>query len=227
MKNTEKKYNITKNNIKKILITTQIAATTLFISLVLPTIKNSTNDSNNLKIEQEQDNEIINNENTKTNKNEMIAEKFTDYKGIYDNIYVKKYKETNDDNFDKKFSKIYHESLLKIGDKEYKIDDLDIRHTINGTTHFVINGYNHYDIFTQEEFYDDEDYFAAFRDSTIFYNMYKDGVINSTEITLTYDMLKPYKENWTPSNHTEIKRLYVEKITSQEYQEAIKKIKKW
>ncbi len=197
LKNTDDTYNVlNKNDLKRFSVAIGITCTSLFISLIQPKEVKATENSS--KIE--------------TNYNSG-----RDY---YYQIYDKIYQNLDLNSFDSRLIDIYQNGTIIIDEKEYPLERLRVRHTENGNTHFILSGDNHLDVYTKEKFDDKVDFVCPFRDSTIFFNMYQDGIITSDKINLSKEDMEKYSSDWTPDTHVGIPRLMAERETNKIYRKG-------
>lgn len=146
-----------------------------------------------------------------------LREKYASGRDYYFHIYAKIYNNLDLDSFDSKFMEIYRDGIIVIDEKEYPLEKLRVRHTQNGITHFILSGNNHLDVYTKERFDDNIDFVCPFRDSTMFFNMYKDGIISSVRINLGKDVMEKYSNGWIPDTHVGIPRLMAEREANKIY----------
>ena len=194
LKNTDGTYKVlNKKILKRVSLFAGISCTSLFVSLMQPKEVKTTD--NNVKVEA----------NYNSDRDYYIK--------IYDEIY----QSLDLNSFDSKFMDIYQNGIIVVDGKEYPLEDLRVRHAENGTTHFVLFEDNFFDVYTKEKFNDKIDFFCSFRDSTIFFDMYKDGIITSDKINLSKEDMEKYSTDWVPDTHVGIPRLMAERETSKIY----------
>lgn len=200
MKNTDKNYKIINKKIgKRIAVTSEITLT----GLLLVSFKNNSVqfDRNNYS------SDIVSSENdsnhsTSINKEDAYHRYYKIYNEIIQNLNIHQ--------FDDKFLDIYNNGIIVIDGREYPIEKLRLRHLESGITHFTFPGKNHVDVFTGEYFDGREDAVCPFRNSSIFYQMYQDGSIQSKQIIVNKDIFQTYAKDWDKTIHTETPKLKAE-----------------
>ena len=156
-----------------------------------------------------------------TNQEEYYGNDARDY---YFSIYEKIYKELNMEEFDSKFIDLYNNGIILEDEKEYPLEEVRVkRNSTNNEIHFILLDDFQKDIITGNTIESIETgYWPAFRDTTIFYEMYKDGKFKENKITLDEEVLE-YAKDWNGEIHTEIPRLKAEKETNEIYKKTYKR----
>ena len=196
--NTNNDYTIKKKkNIQKKYLAGGIIISSLFISLA------TTNLSRNI---------VNNNDNIKTER-ELGEEKYN----YYSKKYLEALKELNNKEYDDKFLDIYSNGKYIINGKEYNTKEIYIVQAGDNSIHLLGPESNDIDILTGKTFDQKRKTIMCFREASIFYEMYKAGIINDTTINIDNNTLKQYISNWDGKEHYETQELEAEKKAHDAY----------
>lgn len=187
MKNTEKKVNIKQKNILRNKVF--IGGVGVFALLSGITI-------NKLK-----SNDIIEGE-----------EKY----GYYSSIYLSSIQNLDLDYFDNDFIRLYKKDKYLIGNKEYLSSSVYIVKNKDASVYLIKAGENTTDILTDQEKEYDRESICLFKDSTVFYNMYANGLIDK-EMKLDPVQIQSYIQKWDGKKHDKTPELYAEKKASEAF----------
>lgn len=205
MKNTEKEYKIKQSKkLKRILVGTGISVTAL--CLVYITQKDD--------LKQEKESTTI---ETEANKDTINCNGRDEYM----RMYMENMKELEQKEYDLNFREIYKQSndmKLIIDEEELPIKSVFIASADDGNDHLLIAGENKTDILTKKPIEGRNDYYT-FRDSSMFYQMYKDGIINNNEIRISKEKMQEYLTNWDHEINDGIQEIEAKYKTNEEYRE--------
>lgn len=188
MNNTNKKYKIIKNNsINKKYIIGGVLVTTLFISCAKP---------NNIKKEYDLGQEQYN---------------------YYSTEYMNAINNMNESEFDNNFINIYKNGTYTINNQKYEINTIYISKLKDGSVHIYKAGENNYDIINSNEFYEKKKVVCCFRDSSVFFKLYEDGVFTNENIEIDNQILQDYINEWDSTKHTKLPELKADSEASKKY----------
>ena len=141
------------------------------------------------------------------------SEEYSYYSGKY-----LEYLNTNTDEFDLNFDFIYKNAKYIYNDKEYKGTSIYIVEYDDNTTHLVDANNNMVDLLTEEKITAKRIKMSLFKESSLFYELYKNGIINNNEIELSKEYIE-YIKNWNGERHRETKDLMAEEYASNAFKE--------
>jgi len=139
--------------------------------------------------------------------------------GYYSIAYINALKQLNVKDYDEAFIDIYKNGHFNIDGTEYGIAELYLSETQDGNIYLIKAGENKTDILSKTDFNSKRLTIVDLRDSSIFYKMYKAGIIKDKEIKLTIEQLKEYINEWDKKRHYEIPELKAKKEASAKFQE--------
>ena len=116
------------------------------------------------------------------------SEEYSYYSGKY-----LEYLNTNTDEFDLNFDFIYKNAKYIYNDKEYKGTSIYIVEYDDNTTHLVDANNNMVDLLTEEKITAKRIKMSLFKESSLFYELYKNGIINNNEIELSKEYIEYIK----------------------------------
>lgn len=123
---------------------------------------------------------------------------------------------SNPSNIDEKFTKIYDNIKFTYANKEYDSDSIYIV-TCDGSVHLVDADNSKFDLLTGSDLSKKKN-ISKFIDSSVFYNLYKSGVINSYVINLDSSYVNLIS-NWDGLEHDKSPKTYAKKVASLAYDE--------
>ena len=179
LKNTEKKYLIIKNNnIGKKYIVGGILVTSLLLTYV------------------------------GINSYERYIEKSGQEQYNYYSIaYIDSLNTMDRSQFDYNFVNIYKKGKYIINNKIYDINTVYIAKMEDGSVHIYRAGENDYDILTNQKIYGKKKVICCFRDSSIFFKLYYDGLFVDENIKIDNNTLQKYINEWDLTKHNEVPEL--------------------
>lgn len=124
--------------------------------------------------------------------------------------YLSQLNEMDYDGFDQNFINVFRNGKYEINGIKYDVSELYIVVTSNGN-HVVKAGNNNYDILTGVTFNEKIDYSECLRKTTVFYMLYKNGIIKDENTVLDAEELKRYVDAWDLKNHYETPELLADK----------------
>ena len=204
IKNTNKHYKIVNqnNSIKKTVIGGVIIFA-LFTSL-------------------NQDSIISKKDNENNKEQETISYTYIERDEVcrqHSNADIEALKIIKDYNFDEIFDDIYHNGKYIIDNRKYPIDSLYITILEDGSIHLVYVEENKIDILTSTEILSKKIKITSFRDSSIFYNFYNDGMFTDKELKIDSSTLKPFIDSWDGLSHSETHDLKLKEVSDKLYNE--------
>ncbi len=134
----------------------------------------------------------------------------------YQGQYLNSLNNLNSNDFDQNFDNIYNDITFKYNGQEYPGPSLFIVEYDDGSTHLVYSDNNKVDLFTNEPITAKKAKIVAFRESSAFYKMYKDGLITSTDFELSTNIIS-YINSWDGEKHTATPDLAAEKEANEAY----------
>lgn len=141
------------------------------------------------------------------------SEEYLFYSGKYSE-YLKK---NNKEDFDSIFSQIYENARFLFNGNEYKCKAIYIVSYDDGSIHLVDANNNKYDLLTGELISAKRTNIVPFRESSLFYELYLNGIITSSDIQLSNNF-KTYIESWDGTKHNQTLDLSAEAYAKDEYQ---------
>ena len=122
--------------------------------------------------------------------------------------YSQIYESLNFDDFDEQFIDIYENSNITINNVEYSIQQIYLKTMDDDSVHYIKAGENNIDLLNGTIIKGERKNTTRFRDSTIFYQMYTDGLITTTDIEIDNETLQEYADAWDKKTHLEVPDLY-------------------
>lgn len=111
-------------------------------------------------------------------------------------LYNEAVEKLKNESFDFNFAKLSDNPIFKIEGIEYKAKDFYLRKLDNGTIYFSNLKDKKINLFTKEEMTGKIVKTMAVYKSSIFYQLYKDKVINVIPIDVDKDVFQKYANNW-------------------------------
>ena len=136
----------------------------------------------------------------------------------YNEYYIESLENINMDEFDSKFLEIYKNGILNINGKEYEITNLHLGITEDNVVHLFEGGNNNYDVLLEEEYENDCSNLCQFRNSTVFLNLYKNGVITSNYTEVNKDVFINEVKTWDGKSHEETPALKARSEANAKYE---------
>ena len=149
-------------------------------------------------------------------KNQGINLESEEY-GFYSTSYLRNLREINPDDFDKTFLEIYDKSIINYKDKQYNSDSIYISQLEDGTVHLIDSNNNKVDFITKESLTSKRVNTMLWKDSSIFYKMYKLGLIKDENIIIP-DNITEIIICWNGAKHYQTVKQIAEKKTTKAYQ---------
>ena len=144
-----------------------------------------------------------------------------EYYYYYMNAYYEALDNLNEEDFDEEFRKVYSAKKMIVDRTEYRLTEVYLVKLVDGSVYINKAGDNHTDMITNEEFEGSRKITIALRNASVFYELYKDGVIKveNDEIRVAGATLKKYADAWDGSKQTEIRELKADAIASEKYRQ--------
>ena len=156
-------------------------------------------------------------------ESKIVSEEVDDVKrsnceeySFYHRTYSDAFNDLNDEDFDQVFQDIYINGKYIINGVEYDIKEVYITKLDDESIHVYKAGDNRKDVITNQIFAGKNKKICCFRDSSIFYELYENNIINSNEIILDINNIEEIN-NWDGTKSDKTKHLMAEKITKEEY----------
>ncbi len=111
-------------------------------------------------------------------------------------LYNKATNELRGKSFDLNFAKLSDNPIFKIDGVDYKAKDFYLRKLDSGTVYFSNLKDKKINIFTKDEMTGEIVKTMAVYKSSIFYELYKDNIINKIPIDVDKDIFQKYANNW-------------------------------
>ena len=138
----------------------------------------------------------------------------------YLNIYIEQMANIDNKKYDPKFIDIYKNKELTVivdDDKKYDVDLIYLAKTEDDKDHYFLVEGEKKDLFTNESLDDRETYYTL-TDSSIFYRMYQDGLINDEgTINISSDQMKEYLNTWDHDINHGIPEIEARYAANEEY----------
>ena len=179
LENTEKKLKIVKKNIGKRFLFNGTCVTSLMVALSLS------------------GGNIINKASNSENNDVGCDSSY----GIYSVNYIKELENMDYSKFDEKFINIYDNGQYILKNQKYNIGEIYILRLENGDVHLIQAGNNNEDILTHEKFEGKNNSLLCFRDSSIFYDLYLNGIVLETT---DLDNVKDFIKKWDGTRHLQV-----------------------
>lgn len=138
-----------------------------------------------------------------------------EYINYYSHFYLESINRT-DDVFDQKFVNIYNKEDIAIGNKTYKLNSLYLIKNSDDKVYLKVAGEDNIDILTNESFGRNRKEICAFRDSSLFYVLYQNGILKQNGIENPNEFINIIN-TWDGEKHDKTKELLAEKRASEEY----------
>ena len=189
MKNTDKEYQIIKknNNLKK-----YIAGSAVVTSLFIAAISMAKN-------------------------NEMERQKGEEEYNYYQSTFIEAVNSIDESSIDVNFDNIWHNGKYIINNKEYSIKQIYISILDNGQVVLTDADQSNINILTNEVFNNKEVKICLFKNSSVFYQMYQNGIITNEDIILDNNTIN-YISNWDGKRHNGVAELMAESIANEQYE---------
>ena len=203
LNNTNNNYSIiSKNeNNKRYIISSGIVVTSLLISLSL-NIKNSNNTH------------VIN------QANESSVSEVDDGYAYYTGQYMKSLEKMNMDEFDDNFIDIYKYGKYTINNNTYDIKEIYIVKCEDETIHLTYSNNNKVDILSGKSLDSKKKIICCFRDSSIFFNLYRDKLFSTKNIKIDNYTLQQYINDWDLTKHNEVPELRANNEAGENYKKV-------
>ena len=135
----------------------------------------------------------------------------------YYSIYFDTIKKLDKDSFDKNFIDIYKNGIYFINNKNYNVKDIYITKLDDGSVHLYKAGNNNEDILIDQSFSGKKQYICCFRESSVFLELYKNGIIADKNIDLHSPEIKNYINEWNGLRHYAIPELEADRIAKNSF----------
>jgi len=145
-------------------------------------------------------------------KEELIDDKdFNEYSSYY-----MKFLKDNKGRFDSEFENIC-QNIMFICDKEYKSNQILIVKYDNGISHLIDADNNKQDLITKESLSGKKKRICYFNESSVFYELYKQGLIKDNKILLNIN-LQQIVNDWDGERHNKTLDLAAQKYAKEQYE---------
>lgn len=151
-------------------------------------------------------------ENNQTNVINLESEEY-DY---YNNSFLRNLREINHSEKDDRFEEIYDKAIIIFNNKQYESAAIYIAKLEDGTVHFIDSNNNKVDLITGELLKSKRVNTLPWIDSSIFYEMYKLGLITEEKVTLSDNIIDMISK-WDGEKHYQTVKQIAEKKASEEY----------
>ena len=137
----------------------------------------------------------------------------------YSYYYLQSLDEMDYNKFDNNFINIYENGKYIIDGVKYGIDELYLV-TTNDTTKHLIKAGENIDIITNEPLNGTKIGIICLKKTSLFYNMYKDGLITNNTISLSKQILNQYIEKWDGKKQYMVPELEADKEATEQIKKA-------
>ena len=193
MQTINKKSKIIKKNIlSKMTLATGITVSMMFVSM------------------------SINDEIGKEKTSEITQKHNPEYYNTYMRAYVDSLKKMDLREFDSHFIDTYNNVKYLVNNQEYDSNQVYIVELEDNSKHLIIAGENNIDIMTNTKMEGKKINICCFKESTVFYQMYLDGIIKNNTLVVDNN-LSNYVNSWDGKRHSAIPALKAESEASDVY----------
>ena len=133
----------------------------------------------------------------------------------YSTHYLDILRNLNPNDFDQTFAGIYKNVMYSYNNNFYNGSSVFIVNYDDGSTHLVDSNNPKSDLFTGESINSKKTKMVLFKESSLFYELYTNGVITSDSVTLSSE----YINNWDGEKHYQTVDLVAQKEASESYEE--------
>ena len=134
----------------------------------------------------------------------------------YANLFAESSKKIAGEQFDPLFEQFYKTGTVNINNNDYEIADLYIK-TMEDDKHYLTEAGESIDLLTSIPLGGEKKASVELRKADFLYDIYKEGYINDNVLEIDNEKLKDYLEGWDGKEHSEVRRLKIEKEASKEY----------
>ena len=136
--------------------------------------------------------------------------------GYYSERYLENLRTTNPADYDSDFGQIYNNVTFSCNGKTYPGSSIYIVSYDDGLVHLIDSDNRKTDLITNESINAKRTGIALFKESSIFYELYKANIITNEQVELTPNYLDIIK-TWDGEKHYQTVDLVVEQKTEEEY----------
>lgn len=167
-------------------------------------------------------------QNVYANTIENIDEEIESYSIESDYLFEEILDSLNKEEFDEKLMDIIDNGVLIYDNQEYEVKTLQLKQQENGNSYLTCYYNPTRDILSGEDIGYNWENLSQFGNSTIFYQMYDEGIITSKEIKVEKNTLQKYINEWDGKEHnkTPFLKAKEEMMKLEEQQEKIRENKK-